>query len=249
LSIANEQNGDENQLFFDVNCEIECEVMKNTENVLTKDCYSTKYETEPTYKYADLYSVLKNANGSFTLSENVKRKSKDINETIDILATPVYEKTEIKGQKAFLIGKTALTVIGKSAADENGDSEYLSEEYEIPFKYECDVTKISTETLTRADFAVGNINARYDSDKFYFTAEMFPSVSILGKESVKILDTAILKKDKEYKNNASCVRVYFPKENDTVWEVAKKYHTTSKKIAEENSVSSQSLKDVKNIII
>ena len=248
LSISNEQNGDENQLFFDVSCEIECEVAKNEESILTKDCYSTKYESEPTYKTIDIYSVLKNANASFTLSEGVKRKTKDISEIIEIIANPSYEKTEIKASKAIVCGKLTINVIG-SAPNEDGGSEYLSEEYEIPFKYECDIAKSVSEPITRATFGVGNINARYDNDKFYCTAEIFPSVSILGKDTATILDTAVLKKDKEIKNNASCVRVYFPQDGDILWEVAKKYHTTSKKIMEDNALSSTSLKDVKNIII
>ena len=249
LSISNEQNGDENQLFFDVSCEIECEVMRNEEKFLTKDCYSTKYESEPTYKQIDVFSVLKNANASFTLSEGVKRKTKDIDEIIEIIANPSYEKTEIKVGKALIMGKLSITVIGKSPKVEDGESEYLSEEYEIPFKYECDIAKTASEPITRATFCIGNINARYDNDKFYCTAEVFPSVCILGKDITTILDTSTLKKDKEIKNNASCVRVYFPKDGDILWEVAKKYHTTSKKIMEENSLPSPSLKDVKNIII
>lgn len=249
LSISNEQNDEANQLFFDVSLEIECEVMKNEENILTKDCYCTKYESEPTYKDIELYSVLKNANASFTLSESIKRKTKDVYEIIDTIANPLYEKTEIKGGKALILGKLAVNVIGKTAPNENDESEFLSEDYEIPFKYECDIAKSNSEPITRATFGIGNINARYDTDKFYCTAELFPSVSILGKDKTTILDTSVLKKDKEFKNNASCVRVYFPKDGDILWEVAKKYHTTSKKIMEENSLPTASLKDVKNIII
>ena len=249
LSISNEQNAESNQLFFDVSCEVECEVMKNKESVLTKDCYSTKYESEPSYKDIELYSVLKNANASFTLSESVKRKTKDVEQIVEVIANPSYEKTEIKGGKALIYGKLTLNIIGKSAPNENGEGEYLSEDYESPFKYECDIAKSVSEPITRATFSIGNVNARYDNEKFYCTAEVFPSVSILGKDVTTILDTSVLKKDKEFKNNASCVRVYFPKDGDILWEVAKKYHTTSKKIMEENSLASTSLKDVKNIII
>lgn len=249
LSISSEQNDGEERIFFDANCEIEGELYRNEENVMTQDCYSTRYETDATYKNIDTYSLIKCINSSFTSSENAKRKNKDISEIVEILTDPVYEKTEIKGQKAIIYGKLYITVIGKSAPKGDMEGEFISEEYEIPFKYETDISRSPDDVLTRADFSVGNVNARYDAEKFYCTAEIFPSVSLFGKGSAKILDTASLKKDKEIKNDASCVRVYFPKNGDTLWEVAKKYHTSSKKIAERNNITSASLDGVKDIII
>ena len=38
------------------------------------------------------------------------------------------------------------------------------------------------------------------------------------------------KKDKEIKSDLACVRVCFPTESDTLWEIAKKYHTTSSRV-------------------
>ena len=249
LSISSEQSDGEDRLFFDVCCELEGELYRNEENIMTKDCYSTKYETESTYRNIDTYSLIKCINSSFTSSESVKRKNKDISEIVEILANPVYEKTEIKGQRAVIYGKLYITVIGKSAPNGDAQGEFISEEYEIPFKYETDISASPSDVLTRADFSVGNVSARYDAEKFYCNAEIFPSVSLFGKGNTEILDTATLKKDKKIKNDASCIRVYFPKSGDTLWEIAKKYHTSSKKIAERNNITTASLDGVKDIII
>ncbi|MGM9645743.1 MAG: SPOCS domain-containing protein [Eubacteriales bacterium] len=249
LSISSEQSDGEDRLFFDVNCELEGELYRNEENIMTKDCYSTKYETDSTYRNIDTYSAVKCINSSFTSSESVKRKNKDISEIVEIITDPVYEKTEIKGQKAIIYGKLYITVIGKSAPKGDIEGEFISEEYEIPFKYETDISRSSEDILTRADFSTGNVSARYDAEKFYCTAEIFPSVSIFSKGNAKILDTATLKKDKEIKKDSSCIRVYFPKNGDTLWEIAKKYHISSKKIAERNNITTASLDGVKDIII
>ena len=50
LSISNEMNDDTNQLFFDLSCELEGIVTNNKDEYLTSDCYSTKYETDATYR-------------------------------------------------------------------------------------------------------------------------------------------------------------------------------------------------------
>ena len=60
---------------------------------------------------------------------------------------------------------------------------------------------------------------------------------------------ASIKHDKEYKDCASCVRVYFPQNGDTLWSVAKKYHISKDKITSQNALSDDSLDGVKSLLI
>lgn len=246
LSISSEQNGEDTELFFDLNCELEGEVMRNGTCSVTQDCYSTKCETQEEYKMIDTYSALRVQSGSFTLSEGVKRKSKDITKIIDILCDPVYEKTEIKGGRATVLGKLCVAVIGSSQVD--GDIAYHSESYEIPFKYSADAGS-AKEPLVRCDVGVGANSARLDGDKLQVNAEIYVSLEILDKESVKVLASCTLKKDGEIKKDAGCVRVYFPKEGDTLWDVAKKYHVTVSSLKEQNSQEGEELSAGKILII
>ena len=123
----------------------------------------------------------------------------------------------------------------------------MSEVYEIPFKYDmpCD----SGEITSRVNYSHSVTSVGYENDKFCISMEMYPSVSVFAKSSCEILDQAIIKKDKEFKKDSACVRVFFPKDCDILWEVAKKFHTTERKIVEDNSLSSYSLENVKSIII
>jgi hypothetical protein len=57
LSISNEINDESNQLFFDVECEVDCEVARKEEAYLTRDCYSTECESHSSYKDIDVYSL------------------------------------------------------------------------------------------------------------------------------------------------------------------------------------------------
>ncbi|MBQ8545442.1 MAG: LysM peptidoglycan-binding domain-containing protein [Clostridia bacterium] len=249
LSISNEENGDKNELFFDLNCELEGEVTRNSEVLLTKDAYSTKNETQATYKKIDIYKRLKSQNASFTVSEALKRKNEEINEIIEIIVDPVYEKTEIKGTRAQLLGTLLVNIIGKSKANEEGVCEYLHDSYELPIKYESDLGKINGDVITRCNFSQGNINARYDNERFYVTAEIFPAFSIYERSSCEVLDRATLKKDIEFKRDPACVRVCFPHENETLWDISKKYHTTVSKLAEVNGISPDSPLNIKSLII
>jgi LysM repeat protein len=99
------------------------------------------------------------------------------------------------------------------------------------------------------DMSTGNVNARYEGERLIVNAEAYPSYEIIEKQRCQILDSLVIKKDKEIKREASCVRVYFPKEGDTLWEIAKKYHTTITRLKEQNGISDQALSNVKSIII
>lgn len=249
LSISNEENGDKNELFFDLNCELEGEVERNAEIELTKDAYSTKNEMQATYKNIDIFAGLKSQNASFTVSESLKRENDAISKIIDVIADPVYEKAEIKGNKIYFLGKLFAHVIGRSEINDEGTCEYLSDHYEIPIKYETELQRVDGEIISRCDFSIGNLNARYDSERFYITTEIFPTFSVYEKSTATVLDKAILKKETEYKTDSSCVRVCFPKETETLWDIAKKYHTTVNKLAEQNGISSEDSLKGKSLII
>jgi len=238
LSISNELNGDTSQLFFDICCELEAEAVVKKEAELTVDCYSTKYESTSSYKDIEAYSVAKMSSCGFTFSEAVKRKAADSAQILDQMATPVCEKAEIKGKKLILGGKLLLDTVEQGSTEQ---TEYFSNSYELPFKYESELAEQVGDCVIRASFDIGNLSLRADSEKLYITAELYPSFTVLEKTRARVLDSAVLDKDSEIKNDASCVRVYFPKGSDTLWEVAKKYHTTVNKITQDNELQGTEL--------
>ena len=247
LTISNEQNDEAGQLFFDLACELEGEITRNTDYRLVRDCYSTKYETDEEYKTIDVDKSARAQSSSFSINESIKRKSKDMEEIIDVICDPVYEKTDFKSGHTLLCGKLCLTVIGKSHG-ENGD-EYMSESYELPFKYALDVGKGDGDYISRCDIHTDEVMARFDGDKLCVSVQIYPSLEIIERTRQKILSSSIQKKDKEFKKDASCVRIYFPKDGDTLWEIAKKYHTTEGKLKEQNDISTDSMESVKSLII
>ena len=159
----------------------------------------------------------------------------------------MYEKAEIKGSKIVFLGKLDLNVIGANQGE--AEIEYVCDSYELPIRYEADLKSYYEDCNTRCNFTVGKISGKYDEERFLVNGEVFVSYDTVEKSKHKVLDTAILKKDKEIKNDMSCVRVCFPTENDTLWEIAKKYHTTVSKIVEQNDLDKSTEFYKKKLII
>jgi hypothetical protein len=238
LSVSNEESQGQEQLFFDLTCELEGEAVRNTEISLTKDCYSTKYESEEAYKDINVYSGVRAQNTSFTVNESVKRKSKDIEEIVDIICDPVCEKVDFKSGRAILSGKLNMCIIGKSSTQ---GEEYQVENYEIPFKYATDISEVGGEIIPKWDITLKEADARLEGDKIALSAILCPAMLFVKRTKQKVLSVSTLKKDKEIKKEAGCVRVYFPKEGDTLWEIAKMYHTTVAALKENNDEDAKTL--------
>ncbi|MBQ3040052.1 MAG: LysM peptidoglycan-binding domain-containing protein [Clostridia bacterium] len=249
LSISNSENQEGNELFFDLECELVGEVLRNSEAVLTTDAYSTKNEMETAYKEIDLYRGVKSQNASVTISEAMKREKAEISKIIEIIADPVYEKSEIKGNKINLLGKLFTSIVGKTEPNEQGECEYLSETYELPIKYEADLGKVNGEIIARCTFLLGNLSARYDNERIYITAEVMPAYSIYERTKDIVLDKGIINKDVEYKRDSACVYVTFPRENDNLWDVAKRYHISVNNLAQKNGISKDEISLPKSLII
>ena len=246
LSVSND-TGSTSSLYFDLDCEIEGEYYKNEENMLTEDCYSTRWETDTDYRNADIYSLVSAKNQVISLSDKFKRKDPEIESISDIICDVFAERTDTVNGKVGLSGRLNVTVIGKTRDKDGKAGEYVSESYDAPFRFDIPV---DSEFVTpRACFSCSSPVARYENDKFCINADIICSYALIKKDSVRLLNGATLKKDSEYKRDSSCVRVFFPKDCDILWEVAKRFHTTERKIMEENSLTSKSLDGVKSIII
>ncbi len=248
LSISNEQNLDTPQLFFDLCCDINAETLRKRKVEVTTDCYSTKYESQTTYTDLESYDAVRMSTSSFSISEGVKRKSNEAEVIIDQIATPACEKIEAKGNKLHLIGKLYTSIIARGREDENGQSEYLCDSYEIPFKHEIDLSKSVNGTVSRVSVSASAPSARYDESKLYLSCEVYVALTLLERNNTRVLDSATLIKDQEVERDGSVVRVYFPKDGDTLWEIAKKYHTTVNKITTENDLAGTDTTD-KPIIV
>ena len=246
LSVSNEQSTENEQLFFDLVCELEGELIRNGDVTLIRDCYSTKYETEEEYTVADIYRAVRVQNASFSLNESVKRKGKELSEITSIICDPVYEKTDYKNGKAIILGRVNLVVIGRGEGDE---AEYVSESYELPYKYALDIGNTGWEIVSKCDVYAKDVQARLEGEKLAVNMQLYPAIMIVERSKQQVLKGATLNKDREIKKDAGSVRVYFPQEGDTLWEIAKKYHTTVSHLRENNDLSTDSTENIKSLII
>jgi hypothetical protein len=76
-----------------------------------------------------------------------------------------------------------------------------------------------------------------DADNVLGSAKMNISLAVISSESKRILDTFVAREDLPFEKRRSRISVYYPSEGETLFSVAKKFHTTSTKVALDNSLT------------
>lgn len=248
LSLSSEEKEGQSSLYFDLTCELSGEVIRNTEKTVLADAYSTKHKSNATYRELEYYRALKAENSSFTVCEEKKRSGKENENIVSVMGDAIWEKTETKGTKAYHLGKLNVSVIMKNE-DAIENEKYSLEAYEIPIRYEEELGKAVKNPLSICDFSVGRVTVKQERERVFITAEVYVANEIFEKSIETVLSELNIKTDDEIKIERASVRVCFPREGETLWDVAKRYHAPLAKLAEQNELDKNAKELPKYLII
>ena len=248
LSLSSEEKEGETCLYFDLTCDLVGQVIRNSEKQLLADAYSTKHNSTATYKELEYLCALKTSNTSVSVLDEKKRSQRDGETVVCTIGDAFWEKTESKGTKACHIGKLSVGVIMKCDST-LGNEKYSLETYELPIKYEEELSRASKSVLPICDFSLGALVARCENERIIISAEVYASTSIYEKCTEKILSELNIKTDEEIKNERACVRVCFPREGEALWDVCKRYHAPLAKICAQNELERNTTTLPKYLII
>ena len=248
LSLSSEEKDGETGLYFDLTCDLCGEVIRNTEKTVLADAYSTKHKSFGTYREVEYYRALGAKNASFTVCEEKKRSGREGESVVLVMGEPIWEKTEVKGTKAYHLGKLNVNVIMKNEeALEN--EKYSLETYELPIKFEEELGKAVKSPLSICDFTLGAISVKPESERVFITAEVYSATSIFEKNTQSCLSELTISTDEEIKNERASVRVCFPREGETLWDVSKRYSAPLAKLAAQNELDKNATELPKYLII
>ena len=76
-----------------------------------------------------------------------------------------------------------------------------------------------------------------DSDSLNIKCIVKVCVHVFSKKDIRRLCECNISGDAEYKRKASVITVYYPTEEESLFEIAKRFHTTSAKLALDNNLA------------
>ncbi len=227
--------GENRTVELDFDYSVSVTLFGNRESILTTDMYSTAYESTAECETISYESVLGAKSFNFTSEGSASLDDPDFDAVIMTTAAASVERTEKAGGKLLFFG-TALV----SCVLTNGEGIYLTKNFEIPFRAEADGSALSEEHSLRITPAVLSVSAKCEGETLSAGLEILISYIAFEKHTERRVLRLAVSKDApiEHHRDASLVLCY-PAPADTLWDVAKKYRTTTLSLMEANGITAE----------
>ncbi len=246
-----------------------CEVMlrsdgdgicRSADIALGVDASVTMWETKETAVISDAYSVnssvdLKKERCSFLSPVCELNETETVNSVVQIGGEGISEALDISaevGEPAVKCENGELTVNGSLKLsmlirDSKGSLSGYEKMVDFAIKKNVDgefaaIWAAPAITVTSADWSVNS------DSSLEVRIEMNVCGTVFSETSMEVV-TGVNLCDAPRKRGKNAVTVYFPENEESLWDIARRYNTTVKAIAEENAIEGDSTCDLKILFI
>lgn len=184
-------------------------------------------------------------------------EAEGVREILFLTVTPRLERVECESGRVTLLGEIRYSGIATEVT--NDKLSYAGVKFSSPFATNVNLNCQNTDNLRiEADVQAMNCSATLDTDKLYATCTLESHVVALEESSCTTLCSMTRREGEKYESAGSTVTVYYPTGDDTLFSVAKRFHSSCLKVARDNDISdtvfaadnpSGSLAGVKKLII
>ncbi len=219
---------EEGRIVCEVGVRLEVCARRNEMLSYTKDAYSTLCDGEVKRQSYVLPCSQKNISGNFSLNTMLSMDEAGVREgqeIVDATLLPSVTSLECENGKYLLSGRCRCHIILM------GESDWSSQEFEIPFRYECDGAAEAPFDY-EVDVIPLSCRVRMDGERIGIDGELAVNLCTRGKNEIVALTEGRF--DTELCKPASAYTVCYPAKEDTLWSVAKRYHTSVNALAEKN---------------
>ena len=224
----------------DVIMEITLCVEDNVNIELARDGYVIKCGVDNIYddfRYTELKNV-KNDRCDIEVRERRSELSLDsAREIVFVSAQPKVEGVEYVDEGIRVDAEIRFSGVACDVCDDDTTSYIgLKHSAKVSHIVKCDLQNpdnLSCDVRLRACSA----EAQIDKEDVVFSCELCIDASVCEDGCEKYLASCNRRVDEKYESCSSRITVYFPDKNDTLFGIAKKFHTTVRDIAVNNSLA------------
>jgi len=233
---------------------------RNADVEVVVDSYLKSYECENSYEelcYTSLCDVLLER---FPHTAEIARseiESDALREVVFLTANPRVENVSAYENGVKISGEVRYSGVASEVLADDKIS-YVMLKFSAPFAANVNFDCQNGENLRfETKVSASNVNATIDAEKIYASANLDVRVVAYEDRCERVLASSVRLDDMPVASCGSTVTVYYPTKDDTLFSVAKKYHTSSASIASSNSLTESvfagsddgSLAGVKKLII
>ncbi|MCQ2471895.1 MAG: DUF3794 domain-containing protein [Clostridia bacterium] len=229
--ISPREDADGEQRLFDINlvacAKIKAYIKKDSEFI--SDAYSTTGELVADYENIEFYRHAQSVNDTFTCTNKFDFSSVSAQK----MQAMWFGSPEIKvgeGNQEKLCGKVPVNFI---LTDADGKQIFCEREFDFEYRLRGDGYMLSEPSISLSGYTPTAINNGTADVK----AEFVIYANTFSKEQKKVMASARIDEESGGKKNTTGVVIYFPDDNESLWDIARKYGTTEQAIKKENGIT------------
>ena len=212
---------------------------KNQEIPLITDAYMRKCEVENVYEnfaYTELCSVLRDKSAHTAEALRSEIDCEAIREVVFLTATPRLESMTFEDGEVKMVGEMRYHGVASEIGDD-GKVLYVPIKISRNFERNVNVSCQNSDGLRfESRICATGAACSMDAEKLYLSSTIEADIVIL-RDGVKTrLSSCEAISETEVKNDGARVVVYYPERGESLFSVAKRYHTTVEKLARDNAL-------------
>lgn len=241
VSVKGDLNGDTKIISMESVICARAKVSKNVSEKVIDDCYFLEGNTELKEEKMSICEYITSENTRITQRQEVAMpKNVKIEQIISCVAKPMIKNTAWESGVAKIDGALVTYLIYR---DDSGKVRCAVTENE--FNWEKGISEMCN---IEASAGLEDVSANIQGNGCEILANIGLSMKALKPKEVSIL-TDCSAKESENTTTQSTMVVYFTKEGDTVWSIAKKYRTKSEKIKSANNIETEKIEPGRRLLI
>ncbi len=235
----------------DVTVVLSVRAQRNETVSLLRDAYSTEAECATATREIPVPLSLGCVCGNFSVNRMLSLEEVGIPSgarVVDADGTVTLTETAADRGKLCCSGKCRFRLVLATGED------YTVQEAELPVRYETDGAAGTVITASELCAEVIGCRARIDGEKLALDAEIAVSGTLRGERTVSVLAEAV--QGEPWQAPGAVFTVCYPAKDDTLWQVAKRYHVPVASLCSKNALaaapaadSRESLAGVKYLMV
>lgn len=215
--------------------EIDAKVYQIKEKEIAIDTYSTNSEIELSRENVKITENIGSVSKFEMVKDSIDVSYDDeiIKEIYKINVLPIVTDTRIIENKAIIEGILNANML--YLGEESG--EIKNTQNDFPFKTYIDMDDISEDMDLEIDMNIEGLNYKKTSSReVEISSDVRIDTLINRIKNIDIVTNALEIEDSSEIDKGHSIVIYIVKENDTLWDIAKRYHTTTEELIRVNDI-------------
>ena len=222
-------NAEDHSVYVEVEIEIYCEVYRNQEINIIQDLYSPTMNIMFTQKQIKIMQRKENVQSTCNIREKQTIPELAGNKIYDVTTNVDITKQTVLNDRILYEGEVTLNYIFNSS---NGVD---TKKIVVPFNFNVDLPGVNQNSNIETNIEMGAQDFVITSDdSIDVKIDIIFNVTMAKSAEINIIDDI-----KEEENRSACtcsLVIYYVKDGDTLWKIAKKFGSTVEEIARINGI-------------